>query len=187
MTEVRRLHAKVCLVGDQGSGKTELISRYVQDTFDNRYITSLGAKVSKKELVFDDPAKRTQVRVDMTIWDIMGAKGFRDLLKEAYFHGTMGVLAVADITRYDTLKDLPSWVEAVFDTVGEVPVVLAVNKVELRDRAAYGDEQVRRAAEALHARYFYTSTKTGENVEAAFRTLAERIVAYEGASDARRG
>ena len=58
----------------------------------------------KKEIVVD--ADGTPVDVDMTIWDIMGEKGFRELLKEAYFYGAKGILAVCDATRKKTLEDL---------------------------------------------------------------------------------
>jgi GTPase SAR1 family protein len=77
---------KICLVGEGAVGKTSLIRRYVLDEFDDRYISTLGAKITKKELVIGVPTDGNSLKVDMTIWDIMGEKGFRDLLKEAYFH-----------------------------------------------------------------------------------------------------
>ena len=55
MTEIRRMKTKVCLVGEAAVGKTSLIRRYVLEEFEDRYITTLGAKVSKKELAFEFP------------------------------------------------------------------------------------------------------------------------------------
>ena len=112
----------------------------------------------------------------MTIWDIMGSKGFRELLREAYFHGAQAILAVCDITRYDTLEDLGSWVESVFRTVGEVPVVVAVNKADLPDQAAFGEDQVKHVAEEFEAPHFYVSAKTGANVDAVFQQLGGLIL-----------
>lgn len=175
MIDARRMKVKVCLVGEHAVGKTSLIRRYVLDEFDDRYIVTLGAKVSKKELLFD-AGQGAPVQMDMTIWDIMGSKGFRELLREAYFHGAQGILAVCDITRYDTLEDLDSWIESVFRTVGEIPVAFAVNKNDLRDQAAFGDEQVKQATEAFDAPFFFSSAKSGDNVEAVFRSLGELIV-----------
>jgi small GTP-binding protein len=174
MSEPRRMKVKVCLVGEHAVGKTSLIKRYVLNEYDDRYIVTLGAKVSKKEMLLE-PKGAEPVQMDMTIWDIMGSKGFRELLREAYFHGAQGILAVADITRYDTLEDLDSWVESVFRTVGEIPVVFTVNKMDLKDQAAFGEEQVKQATEAFDAPYFYASAKTGENVENVFRSLGETI------------
>ena len=44
------LKAKVCLIGEAAVGKTSLIRRYVENSFDDRYISTLGSKVSLKRL-----------------------------------------------------------------------------------------------------------------------------------------
>src|SRR5207249_11500884 len=132
MLEPRRMKVKVCLVGEHAVGKTSPIKRYVLNEYDDRYIVTLGAKVSKKELTLN-PKGGDAIQMDMTIWDIMGSKGLRGLLREAYFHGAQGILAVADITRDDTLEYLDSWVESVCRTVGVILVVFSINKIELKD------------------------------------------------------
>ena len=178
VSELEKVKAKICLVGEAAVGKTSLIRRYVLDDFDDKYITTLGAKVSKKEMEFEVPNNGMRVGMDLTIWDIMGEKGFRDLVKEAFFVGTRGVLAVCDITRYDTLKELDDWVQSVFKVVGNIPVIFAVNKVDLKDEVLlmYGDTELDQASRAFDATYLYTSAKTGENVEEAFRLMGEKIV-----------
>src|SRR2546426_5408222 len=105
MPEMQRIKTKVCLVGEAAVGKTSLIRRFVQDDFEDRYITTLGAKVSKREIVFDMP-DRKKLQMDITIWDIMGEKGFRDLLKEAYFYEVEGVPAGAGLNISSTVKEL---------------------------------------------------------------------------------
>jgi len=174
---VKRMKTKVCLVGEAAVGKTSLIRRYVLDEFDDRYITTLGAKVSKKEMDLDLPARDERLHLDMTIWDIMGEKGFRELLKEAFFFGAKGVLAVVDVTRYKTLQELDDWIQSVFNVVGPVPVVYAVNKVDLRGQpGTYGDKEIEVHAKAFGAPFLYTSAKTGENVEKAFGLIAQAIL-----------
>src|SRR5467141_3919016 len=181
MPEAQRIKTKVCLVGEAAVGKTSLIRRFVQDEFDDRYITTLGAKVSKREMSFE-ARDRVKIYMDMTVWDIMGEKGFRDLLKEAFFHGAKGVLAVCDLTRYSTLKELDDWVQGVFNVVGEIPVVYAINKIDLKDEVMilYGDKEIGQSARAFDAPFFYTSAKTGEGVEAVFRRLGTMALNREG-------
>src|SRR6058998_1109865 len=128
----QKMKVKVCLVGEGAVGKTCLIRRFIQDQFDDRYISTLGAKVSKKEIKVDGP--NGGMDVDMTIWDIMGEKGFRELLKEAYFHGAQGVLAVCDVTRKETLDDLEDWVAAVVKVTGNVPIEFLANKADLKNQ-----------------------------------------------------
>src|SRR2546428_11461801 len=109
MPEAQRIKTKVCLVGEAAVGKTSLIRRFVQDEFDDRYITTLGVKVTKREMQFRTP-DRTQIHMDMTVWDIMGDKGFRELLQDAFFNGAQGGVAVTDLTMYSKLKELDDWV-----------------------------------------------------------------------------
>ena len=169
------MKVKICLVGEGAVGKTCLIRRFIHDQFDDRYISTLGAKVSKKEIHVDTDG--TSVDVDMTIWDIMGEKGFRELLKEAYFHGAQGVLAVCDVTRMDTLTDLDEWVAAVVKVTGQIPVEFLANKADLKEQQVLTAADVESAAKTHGAPFLFTSAKTGENVEHAFSELAKLISA----------
>ncbi len=173
--DVRRMKIKICLVGEAAVGKTSLIRRFVLDDFDDKYIQTLGTKVSKKELNVPPRDGSDAVKVDMTIWDIMGQKGFRELLKEAYFYGAKGVIAVCDVTRKTTLDDLDDWIEGVYSVTGKIPIQFMANKWDLKDQAEIGEEELTQATKAYEAPYYLTSAKTGESVEAAFQNLADRI------------
>ena len=177
MADVQRMKVKVCLVGEGAVGKTALIRRFIHDQFDDRYISTLGAKVSKKELVVKNPKADGDIAVDMTIWDIMGEKGFRELLKEAYFHGAQGVLAVCDLTRKDTLGELHDWIAAVHKVTGQIPIQFLANKVDLEKQRAVSEEDVRKVADVHKSPYLFTSARTGLNVESGFQSLAGMIAA----------
>jgi len=168
----QRMKVKICLVGEGAVGKTCLIRRFIHDQFDDKYISTLGAKVSKKEVSLTNPNGQGDVEVDMTVWDIMGEKGFRELLKEAYFHGAQGILAVCDVTRRDTLIELPEWVSAVNKVAGAIPMAILANKVDLTEQRVVTDEELSKAAESYKAPWLRTSAKSGENVEAGFQKLA---------------
>src|SRR4030067_3572291 len=113
MTVQKSNKVKVRRAGEKAVGKTSLTRRYVLNMFDDRYITTIGTKVSKKEVSLYHPERDVHVRMDMTIWDIMGEKGFRELLKDAYFCGANGILAVADLTRSKTLHELADRMDGV--------------------------------------------------------------------------
>lgn len=174
MVETRKLKSKVCLVGEKAVGKTSLIRRYVLNTFDDRYVTTIGTKVSKKELEFT--SGDTHIQLDMTLWDIMGEKGFRELLKEAYFYGANAILAVADLTRKKSLEDLDDWIDATIKEAGKIPVMIAVNKIDLEDDAEFGDNESSEIGKAFGAPFMYTSAKTGEKVQDAFEALGKLVI-----------
>jgi len=175
MTKQKQLKSKVCLVGDKGVGKTSLISRYTINMYDEGYLTTLGTHVTKKEARILLPEYDLLVDIDMTIWDIMGEKGFRELLKDAYFYGANGILAVADLTRRRTLDNLDDWIDGVEDVVGKVPILIAVNKSDLTANARFREIDVAAFAKAYHAEFFFTSAKTGERVEDTFLRLGALV------------
>ena len=169
----KHIKAKVCLVGEVAVGKTSLVKRFVLDTFDDRYIATVGTKVTKKTV----PVlwRGVPARMDLMVWDIMGEKGFRALLKEAYFEGCQGLLAVCDVTRKETLYDLNNWIQLTKKQVGNVPIVFLGNKIDLEDRVAVTEEDLDRLAGIHSAPRHSTSAKTGAGVEASFRALASAI------------
>lgn len=169
----KTVKTKICLIGEKAVGKTSLIRRYVLNMFDDRYITTIGTKVSKKEIVIPRPDQGLEVHIDMTIWDIMGEKGFRELLKEAYFYGANGVLAVADITRERSLSDLDDWIDSTIKVAGKIPMIIAVNKTDLEGAIQYGDKEVSQLAKAFNSPFLYTSAKKGDKVEEVFKKLGE--------------
>ena len=145
MPWTKRLKTKICLVGEKMVGKTSLIRRYVLNEFDDSYISTLGVKVSKKEMVVHLPGNHP-MEVHLAIWDFMGQEGFRELLQDAYFIGARGILAVADVTRPPTLEALGPWIESVRSVAGNVPLVLAINKTDLAAEAAYSEADLSRFA-----------------------------------------
>lgn len=179
MTKKISMKTKICLVGEPAVGKTSTIGRYVLNKFDDAYVATLQARFSKKETFISIPERGLEVEMSMILWDIMGDKGSRQLLKEAYFYRAQGILAVCDITRRSSLEDLRSWWRTVSGTVGEIPWVLVVNKIDLRGRFTYGENKILRISELLKAPHLFTSAKTGERVEEAFRILGRRIVERE--------
>jgi len=168
-----RVKLKVCLVGERGVGKTSLVRRYVLDVFSDKYVQTLGTKVSKKEVDLFVPQADLRVHALIQVWDIMGHLGFRELLRAAYFHGAQGILAVCDVTEEPTLGTLDSWLDGAKDVTGDVPVHLLVNKVDLEP--AVRERDVQAFAEPRDMPYLYTSAKRGDNVTRAFEDLARRI------------
>lgn len=125
------LRTKICLVGDSGAGKTSLVKRYVPGYFEESYARTLGTKVSNFELFLTVSSFDSEVKLLMSIWDIMGQQAFRELLQDAFFHGAGSVLAVCDATDLESLRNLDGWIDTALRIAGDVPV--RVNKVDMRD------------------------------------------------------
>ncbi len=168
---------KICLIGDVGVGKTSLIRRYVLDVFDDKYIATIGTKVTKKEMEIKDSVTGAPQPVILLIWDIMGQPSFREVLREAYFYGVEGALAVCDVTSKESLGELRYWIKAMTSTTGKVPIVFLGNKCDLRDETRVPYQDLELFAKKHESPALLTSAKTGYNVEQSFSTLLDLIMA----------
>lgn len=168
-TPVETFKLKICLVGEARVGKSSLARRFVYNEFDERYLPTLGTNVSRKDIVVETP--RGPVQVVLTVWDIMGEPTFRDLLKDAYFAEVQGALAIADLTRPETVEALPDWISAVESVSGRVPVVILGNKGDLPE-APGARAALESLARSKAVEHHVTSAKTGDSVGQAFATLA---------------
>ena len=94
---------KICLLGDFSVGKTSLINRFVYDRFDERYLSTIGVKVTRKEL-----APRQGRPAHLLIWDMAGSEDFSGV-RNNYLQGASGALLVCDLTRANTLDSLTNY------------------------------------------------------------------------------
>ena len=170
------LKLKVCLVGDSGVGKTSLIRKFVYDEFSDKYLTTVGTKITKKKLVVPNPKGDGEIGVDMAVWDIMGQHGFRVLLQEAYFFGVDGIIAVCDLTRSETLEGAEDWLDSTRECAGVVPVITVGNKNDLEDQRNVKEEDLKGVAKKYDAECYTSSAKTGKNVEQMFGALTVEIL-----------
>jgi small GTP-binding protein len=157
------------MLGEFGIGKTSLTDRFVRQTFSDQYLTTVGVKIDSK--LIELPAQQT---VKLVIWDIAGSDAITTTVDENYLHGTSGVLLVADGCRKSTLNSAMNLRNFVNDFVGECPVVIAVNKVDLQSEWEVDETDIAALKDSGFSIY-KTSAKTGENVEAAFQQLAALI------------
>ena len=163
------IQKKVCMVGWAGTGKTSLVRRFVHAKFADKYLSTVGVKVDRKEVTAAGGP------VNLLLWDIEGRDGASDL-QTSYLRGASGIIYVVDGTRRETFAVLTELRESVIGAVGETPAVVAFNKADLTADWKLTDAD--RAAVSAHSWHVLTtSAKTGDGVEAAFQWLAERMVA----------
>jgi small GTP-binding protein len=169
-----RIKRKILLLGDGAVGKTSLIRRYVVDKFSDDYITTIGTKVTKKDLRIESPGRTADIT--FMIWDVLGQRGYKNI-QGGSFQGAKGALLVYDVTRPETLRSVQEyWIPHLIEITKPIPIVLVGNKIDLcKDRATARDG-LEDAMEALRINGFLSSAKTGESVEASFACLAKAIL-----------
>jgi len=171
MESPHEFRMKVCVVGTARVGKSSLIRRFVYNQFDDKYLFTIGANISKTMLDVTLPGSEEPWKVILMLWDIMGEKDFMTVLKEAYFQHASGVIAVADLTRPETFPDVSEWIRGVRQVAGDVPVVMLGNKLDLVDFRELDWSPLAEASAEFSAAFLPTSAKAGNNVQVAFSMI----------------
>lgn len=171
MSEKKVMIKKMCVIGEAAVGKTSLVKRFVYDRFSDSYIATIGAKTSAKELEITTGG--IEYRLQLQIWDIIGLRSFAKLQTHAY-KGANAAFIVTDISRKGTLRTFDLWLLALYKIAGEIPVILLVNKNDLKHD--YEKTEIEEVLKNYKFQYFITSAKTGENVEEAFAAIGKMMV-----------
>lgn len=152
---------KVIFVGDEGVGKTSLVTRYAKSSFSSDYLPTLGANIVAKEVSVEGKI------VTLIVWDIAGQE-WLSRVRDRYYSGASLAAIVFDVTSKNALKDVKAWLSDVKSYAPkDIPVVLVGNKIDL-PRRTVGKEEGQKLAEEIHAIFLETSAKTGENVRKLF-------------------
>ncbi len=168
------LSKKVCLLGDYGVGKTSLVRRFVYNLFDDRYLSTIGVKVSRKVIAL--PRGNDIAELTLMLWDLAGSEEFDDV-RASYLRGANGAIVVCDLTRPTTLEAVSKYAAELRQMNSAARLIIAANKGDLAEKHQLTVEQVSAWAATLHAAYYITSAKTGANVETIFRQLGQLLIA----------
>ena len=150
------------MVGDFSVGKTSLTQKFVNNVFSEKYLTTIGVKIDTA-IVGDDK---------LIVWDVAGRDSLSPI-NASYLVGANGVILVADGSRSNTVSGLLEIWQTVEKRIGLVPVVVALNKVDLDDWQF--DDYSRAVFDEQGWDVFATSAKDGKNVEVIFNTLVEKM------------
>jgi small GTP-binding protein len=167
---MQTVQKKICLLGDFAVGKTSLIRRFVEGRFEDKYLSTIGVKISRQTV------ERRDYILNLLIWDLAGGDDFSKM-GASYLRGAAGALIVCDLTRPKTLEAYAYYAQQLRDINPDTALFFVGNKSDLVDERVISEETLAAAAQTWHTSYLLTSAKEGHQVEDAFRHLADYIEA----------
>jgi len=171
MAVMKGIVYKVVLVGEGGVGKTSLIKQFVYKQFSDKYMKTLGTNIYKKQITHPTFAGKN---IQLQIWDVLGQKVFKSIIKVA-FHNANGVIFVSDLTDRKTLEGLDAWVSYAYEHCPKASFIFLANKNDVPEKQ-FGKEELGKYSYQFNSPFFFTSAKTGENVEVAFTGISRAIL-----------
>ncbi|MFX1318055.1 MAG: Rab family GTPase [Promethearchaeota archaeon] len=162
---------KVVIVGDWGVGKTSLIRRFAENTFDHDYKPSIGVNIVTK--IVDVRGRKLKLQ----LFDTGGQERFQPL-RQRYYTGSNAVIFVFDTTRASSAAAIETkWLDEVKAILGNdfIRVVLG-NKVDLEHDREVSEYAAKQATDRIQGKYYETSALDGRNVNEAFQDLATQLM-----------
>ncbi|MFX1586869.1 MAG: GTP-binding protein [Promethearchaeota archaeon] len=174
---------KIPIIGDGAVGKTSLIEKFTKGTFQEEYISTLGAQFTQHEEIIDG------IEFKIIFWDIAGQPAF-ERMRQRFYSGSNGAIIVFSHSPDErkSFESVDKWFSEVREHCGRIPVVLFGNKIDLVDEAVLTTDERLKTCDANVEKYvkkhgivgyFKTSALTGQRVNQAFHTLAKKIQSLE--------
>ena len=162
---------KIVLLGDFGTGKSSLIKRYVDNSFSEEYLSTIGVSISN--IAIDTSINNLVYSSNTMIWDIEGKTDFKPILSH-YLNGAKGFIIVADLTRRNTINLIVEHLTLCVKTAPNLPICIALNKSD------FEHEEIDLVSFKEHYPNIILITKPSakddSNIEELFKTLSEKIV-----------
>ncbi|KAK1760439.1 putative septum-promoting gtp-binding protein 1 protein [Echria macrotheca] len=163
---------KVGMVGDAQIGKTSLMVKYVEGSWDEDYIQTLGVNFMEKTISIRN------TEITFSIWDLGGQREFVNMLP-LVCNDAVAILFMFDLTRKSTLNSIKEWYRQGrgFNKTA-IPVLVGTKYdhfVNLsREEQEEISNQARRFAKAMRASLIFSSTSHSINVQKIFKIVLSK-------------
>ena len=172
----KSLHFKFLLLGEDNIGKSSIIERYINNSFKDSYLATIGMDIRKKRLEINN------YDIDILINDTAGQERFRSITK-MFYKGSDGILLGFDLTNKKTFDQLGYWInqiEANKSTDYPLSIVLFGNKYDRKEVIEIKEDDIQSMKKKYNIEYFSTSAKDGTNVQNAFEYLVKKTIKDRG-------
>ncbi|KAI0435758.1 P-loop containing nucleoside triphosphate hydrolase protein [Xylaria telfairii] len=163
---------KVGMVGDAQIGKTSLMVKYVEGSWDEDYIQTLGVNFMEKTISIRN------TEITFSIWDLGGQREFVNMLP-LVCNDAVAILFMFDLTRKSTLNSIKEWYRQGrgFNKTA-IPVLVGTKYDHFvnfsREEQEEISNQARRFAKAMRASLIFSSTSHSINVQKIFKIVLSK-------------
>ena len=166
---------KITFVGKDCVGKTSIISQIINNTFDEEYNATIGARYCSKRFYLDN-----ETNFIFDIWDTTGKIEYRQFNK-FFLKNTYAVILVYDITQQKSLDEIKN---IYFPMIQEnchkdIIIAIAANKYDLDGNNNADEEDALEFAEKINAIYCHISAKNNIGIDDLFNKILKKIYEKE--------
>ena len=162
---------KIILLGDCGVGKTNIISRYLNDEFRDEELSTFASYYLKKELVVNGK------KLIIDIWDTAGQERYLSITKILVQDANI-IILVYSVVEPDSFQHLDIWLNNVID-INKNDFILGIcgNKIDLIDEEKVSEKEAQKYANEHNATFKLVSAKEDKfGIDNLFETLITKYI-----------
>ena len=160
---------KLVVVGDSGVGKTNLIKRFANNTFNSNSKATVGVEFLSKSFKINNTVFKIE------IWDTAGQERYKSITA-AYYKGAKGALVVYDITSKISFENIDKWMLEIKEKSSkDLKLMIIGNKCDLKDGRQVSNEEAMKKAADTGIALMETSALDSTNVKEAFHDLLKEM------------
>ena len=160
---------KIVVIGDSGVGKTNLIRRFISNTFTENSKATVGVEFTSKSY------KINEYIFKIELWDTAGQERYKSITA-VYYKGAKGALVVYDTTSKSSFDNIDKWMEEIKEkTDKDIKLMLIGNKIDLKEYREVPNVNGINKAKDYGVPIMETSALDATNVNKAFSDLLREI------------
>lgn len=164
---------KVGMIGNSQIGKTSLIAKYIDNTFDASYIETLGVQF------FDKTVTVGTTNVTFTMWDLGGQAEFTNMLP-LVCNDANALLFMFDLSNKSSLFSVKEWFRQARGFNKTAKAFLIGTKYDLFANLPVDEQiemtnQAKKYAKAMKAPLIYCSSEQSINIQKIFKIILAKV------------
>lgn len=160
---------KVVIVGDSSVGKTNLVKRFMNNTFIKDSKATVGVEFMSKTFIVNKKVFKVE------LWDTAGQERYK-AITAAYYKGAKGAMIVYDVTSKSTFDNVDKWCnELRMKGSNNINIIMIGNKTDLKDNIVINSDMSQEKGKFLQIPVMETSALDSSNVKEAFYLLIQEM------------
>ncbi len=161
---------KILLIGNAAVGKSSLLLRYCEDTWDPTYNSTIGVDFKVKNIMINDS------NIKMQFWDTAGQERFKTIVS-SYYRNIEAIVIMFDLTNFDSFNDINRWIEERNKYCNSSVLTFFVGtKSDLKKQIVVTQDIIDNLCKQFNSIYIETSAKDNINVNKVFETICIELL-----------
>ena len=166
------MSVNIMLLGNTAVGKTTFLQQYINKTFRDIGISTVGVDSETVNVVID-----SEKEVTTKIWDTAGQEKFQAVFK-SHYQKADGIILIYSVEERETYDKIQEWMNSIKNSSRRETVIFLVsNKNDLpEDKKIVKSEEGREIAQSFQIPFYEITSKSYDQVSKVVHDIVKEVI-----------